>query len=190
MLPAFIQKRLRRFSSAEEGYISVEAVIVLPVMLWLFGVGWVYFDAFRQQSVNQKANYVIGDMISRETDGVSGQYISNTYNLLTMLTKSSGDYTDLRVAVVQYDEDSDTWSVVWSRQRGGTMSGRENRLTDADLADYADRLPPAMDNQQLVIVETWEDWAPTFNVGIGDFEIRTYSFTSPRYAPQIPFSNS
>ena len=64
MLRDLFKKRLRAFAEDTQGYITVEAVIVLPALLWLFGVGWVYFDAFRQQSVNQKANYVIGDMIS------------------------------------------------------------------------------------------------------------------------------
>lgn len=190
MLTRFIKSRLARFTRNESGYISTEAIIVLPVMLWLFGAGWVYFDAFRQQSVNWKANYVIGDMISRETDGVTGEYISSAYKLLTTLTKSNENLTDMRLAVIQYDADRDDWSVVWSRQRGSTMSGAKNRLTNADLEGYRDRLPPAMDNEQLVIVETWEDWEPAFDVGIGAFEIRTYSFTSPRYAPQIPLGKS
>lgn len=190
MLTRFIKSRLARFTHNESGYISTEAIIVLPVMLWLFGAGWVYFDAFRQQSVNWKANYVIGDMISRETDGVTGEYISSAYKLLTTLTKSNENLTDMRLAVIQYDADRDDWSVVWSRQRGSTMSGAKNRLTNADLEGYRDRLPPAMDNEQLVIVETWEDWEPAFDVGIGAFEIRTYSFTSPRYAPQIPLGKS
>lgn len=190
MLIPFIKSRLARFTHNESGYISTEAIIVLPVMLWLFGAGWVYFDAFRQQSVNWKANYVIGDMISRETDGVTGEYISSAYKLLTTLTKSNENLTDMRLAVIQYDADKDDWSVVWSRQRGSTMSGAKNRLTNADLEGYRDRLPPAMDNEQLVIVETWEDWEPAFDVGIGAFEIRTYSFTSPRYAPQIPLGKS
>lgn len=190
MLIPFIKSRLARFTHNESGYISTEAIIVLPVMLWLFGAGWVYFDAFRQQSVNWKANYVIGDMISRETDGVTGEYISSAYKLLTTLTKSNENLTDMRLAVIQYDADRDDWSVVWSRQRGSTMSGAKNRLTNADLEGYRDRLPPAMDNEQLVIVETWEDWEPAFDVGIGAFEIRTYSFTSPRYAPQIPLGKS
>lgn len=190
MLIPFIKSRLARFTRNESGYISTEAIIVLPVMLWLFGAGWVYFDAFRQQSVNWKANYVIGDMISRETDGVTGEYISSAYKLLTTLTKSNENLTDMRLAVIQYDADRDDWSVVWSRQRGSTMSGAKNRLTNADLEGYRDRLPPAMDNEQLVIVETWEDWEPAFDVGIGAFEIRTYSFTSPRYAPQIPLGKA
>jgi hypothetical protein len=177
--------RLAGFARDNRGYVSAEAIILLPLLLWLFGAGWVYFDAFRQQSVAQKANYVIGDMISRETDPIDGTYISNARRLLNLLTQARNAETDLRVTVVRYDSDRAEWEVVWSKKRGDYA-----RLRDADLADYQDRLPPAMDQEQLILVETWEDYVPVFEVGLGAFEIHSYSFTSPRYAPQIPFSNS
>jgi len=182
---SLLKNRVGAFKDDTKGYISVESIIVLPIMLWLFGIGWVYFDAFRQQSVAQKANYVIGDMISRETQAIDGDYISNAHRLLRLLTRSSSEETDLRVAVVRYDEDRQEWTLVWSERRG-----TRDPLRDADMPGYQDRLPLAMDNEQLVIVETWEDYTPVFNVGLGAFEINSYSFTSPRYAPQIPFSNS
>ena len=175
-----LKPRPTRFTRNEDGYITIEAVIVLPIMLWLFGVGWVYFDAFRQQSVNQKANYVISDMISRETDPVNETYIANTYNLLTQLTHSTSSETDFRATVVQYDLDTSRWDLVWS-----DAYGARSALVDADIPGYEDRLPVGMDNEQLILIETWEDYEPAFDVGLGAFEIMTYSFTAPRYTPQI-----
>lgn len=177
LLPGYVRN--------EDGYISVEAIIVLPVMLWLFGVGWVYFDAFRQQSVAQKANYVIADMISRETDAIDQAYVSNAYSMVKLLTRSTDTQTDLRMAVVSYQSASDDWTLVWS-----TASGNRAAMTQSDVTAYRSRLPMGTDNEQLIIVETWEDYSPAFDVGLGSFEIQSYSFTSPRYAPQIPFSNS
>ncbi len=186
MLLSLLKSRLSLFAHDTRGYISVESIIVLPIMLWLFGIGWVYFDAFRQQSVAQKANYVIGDMMSRETDAIDTDYMASAHSLLLLLTQSTTAETDLRVAVVEYDEDSGEWDLVWSIGRG-SRSG----LTNADMPTYQGRLPSAgMDNEQLIIVETWEDYAPAFEVGLSAFEINSYSFTSPRYAPQIPFSES
>ncbi|MCT4557029.1 MAG: hypothetical protein N4A61_03105 [Pelagimonas sp.] len=172
---------LRRFWQQTDGDITVESVIVLPILLWLFGAGWVYFDAFHQQGVNQKANYTIADMISRETDPLNGTYVTNTYNLLQLLGNSSGSETDLRVSVVSYDAETTTWSVVWSQARGGRSA-----LTSASA--ISDRLPAAMNAEQLIVVETWEDHSPVLQVGLGDFEIKTYSFTRPRYTPQILFT--
>lgn len=181
----FLRTRLRRFSKDTQGYITLEALIVLPVLLWLFGAGWVYFDAFRQQSLSQKANYVIGDMISRETDPIDGTYISNARRLLRELTKSSGTDSDLRVTVVQYDADDATWSVRWSKKRGN-----QSILRNADMTDFTGRLPAANSGDQLILVETWDLHEPIFDVGLSDFDIKTYSFTRPRYTPQVVFQNS
>ncbi|MDA7426094.1 TadE/TadG family type IV pilus assembly protein [Thalassococcus lentus] len=184
MLRELFKKRLRAFAEDTNGYITVEAVIVLPALLWLFGVGWVYFDAFRQQSVNQKANYTIGDMISRETDPISGPYISSAAKLLRELNKSSGTESDLRVTVVEYNGNSDEWEVVWSKRRGN-----QSVLNNGTLSEYSDRLPAGFGGDQLILVETWDEHNPVLQVGLNSFEIHTYSFTRPRYTPQVVFSN-
>lgn len=185
MLKSILKNRLRRFLDDSEGYVTLEALIVMPALLWLFGVGWVYFDVFRQQGVHQKANYTIGDMISRETDPLDDTYINNTKYLLYTLTKTYGTDSDLRITVVKYDSRRDKWSVVWSEARGDYPE-----LANNDMRNYQDRLPVAGHMDQLVMVETWEDYDPVFQVGLDAFEIKSYSFTRPRYAPQIMFNNS
>lgn len=180
----FFKPRFRRFSDDTRGYITVEVMIILPVLLGIFGAGWVYFDAFHQQSINQKANYVIGDMISRETDPIDGPYINNARNLLRELTKSSGTDSDLRVTVVQYDATAAEWGLVWSKRRGD-----QSVLRSADMTQLADRLPTGNDGDQLIVVETWDLHEPIFDLGLEAFDIKTYSFTRPRYTPQVVFSN-
>ncbi|MGH1413690.1 MAG: TadE/TadG family type IV pilus assembly protein [Pelagimonas sp.] len=181
----FMKSRFRRFADDTQGYITVEAMIVLPVLLWLFGASWVYFDAFRQQSISQKANYVIGDMFSRETDPINGTYVDNARELLRELTKSSDSESDLRVTVVQYDTNIAGWQVVWSQERGD-----QTALNNGGLSAYSGKLPVASGGDQLILVETWDLHEPIFDVGLSDFEIHTYSFTRPRYAPQVVYSNS
>ena len=180
-----LKSRLTHFAKDTRGYVTLEAVIVMPVLLWLFGVGWVYFDVFRQQSVNQKANYVIGDMLSRQTDTLTSSYIDNSYKLLKVLTKARGVESDLRITVVEYDAKKAVWTRVWSETRTAPA-----KLTNPALREYTERLPIAADGDQLIIVETWDDYDPIFDVGLDTFEITTYSFTRPRYAPKVAYSNS
>lgn len=180
LLPLLPFARLRAFGRDTRGYVTVEAVIVLPALLWLFGVGWVYFDVFRQQSVNQKANYTIGDMLSRQTDPVGGAYIDSSFELLKLLNKAVEPDTSMRVTVVQYRARNDQWRVQWSEARGGGSA-----LSNDDMTNYRDRLPVVSDAAQLILVETWDEYIPAFQVGLGDFTIKTYSFTAPRYTPQI-----
>ncbi len=197
-----ISKRLphlSRFARRNDGYVTLEAMIVLPALVLIFTGCWVYFDVFRQQGVNQKANYVIGDMLSRETDEVDATYIDNSYNLLKVLTRTGdGTYseeqvseistedaypTDLRVTVVSYKSANGKYSVEWSEARGDPEP-----LTDSDVQNYSDRLPVLADGAQVIIVETWDDYYPLFRVGLDAFTIRAYSFTQPRYAPQLLFA--
>ncbi|MBV7396310.1 TadE/TadG family type IV pilus assembly protein [Mameliella sediminis] len=176
---------LKGFARDTRGFVNVEAVIVFPALLFLFGVGWTYFDAFRQQAVNQKANYVISDMISRETEPLNPNYITNARRLLRTLTKTSMQESDIRITVVKYDSDLGGWQLKWSEARGDYPE-----LNAADLAAYADRLPSGTEGEELVMVETWDAFDPVFNVGLSAFDIRTYSFTRPRYAPQLVFDTT
>jgi hypothetical protein len=175
----------KQFARDTRGYINVEAIIVFPALLFLFGVGWTYFDAFRQQTVSQKANYVIGDMLSRETEAITPDYITNARTLLRHLTKTTGRESDLRITVVRYDADLNGWEVRWSQRRGDYPA-----LRNADMAEMAGHLPTGVDGDELIVVETWDMFNPIFNVGLDTFEIRSFSFTRPRYAPQVVFQAS
>lgn len=180
---SMITNRLRNFVRNTDGNTSVEAVIVFPALAVIFAASWVYFDVMRQQSISQKANYTIGDMISRETDALDDAYIDNARRLLFHLTKSNGADVDLRVTVIQYDEDDDSHSVIWAESRGDWAAENTEYM-----ADHYDRLPLMADADQLILIETRDAYVPTFNVsGIGPFDIQTYSFTRPRFASQIVF---
>lgn len=182
-----VKNATTRFGRDERGNISVEAMIVFPTLLVLFAVSWVFFDVMRQQSVNQKANYTIGDILSRETEMLDETYIDNAHNLLFHLTKAQGTDADLRVSVVQYNENgggnNGTYEMVWSKARGDWSP-----LTDGDIATYQPRLPILAPGDQTILVETRDLYVPTFTpIGLETFDITTYSFTRPRFAPQLIF---
>lgn len=180
---AQLKNSLRRFGRSTDGSTSVEAVIVFPALAVIFAASWVYFDVMRQQSISIKANYTIGDIISRETEMLDDDYITNAQNLMFHLTKSSGDDVDLRVTVVQYSESANSHELIWSEARGDWAA-----LGGGDLVSYADRIPLMADADQLILIETRDAYTPTFAVsGIGPFDIETYSFTRPRFASQVIF---
>lgn len=178
-----VKTLLRRFGRDTKGSVSVEAVILFPALAVIFAASWVYFDVMRQQSISIKANYTIGDIISRETEVLDDTYITNVQRMMYYLTKGSGEEVDLRVTVVQYNADSLNHDVIWSEARGDWSA-----LTDSDLSDYTESLPLMADADQLILVETRDAYTPSFNVsGIGPFDIETYSFTRPRFASQVIF---
>lgn len=177
----------RAFKRDETGNVSVEAMIVFPTLLVLFAASWIYFDVMRQQSINQKANYTIGDILSRETEIVDEAYIDNAQRLLFHLTRAEGDDVDLRVSVVQYttkgNSDNGDYELVWSKARGDWSP-----LQQSDMAFYEPRLPVLAPGDQTIVVQTRDKYRPLFQpVGLDTFDISTYSFTRPRFAPQLIF---
>ncbi|MCE0506840.1 MULTISPECIES: TadE/TadG family type IV pilus assembly protein [unclassified Roseivivax] len=177
-----IKSRLTRFRSDTEGSVTVEAIIVLPVLLWLFGVTWVWFDVSRQHAVNQKANFTVADALSRETDPITQTYIDSSYELMKHMAKADNDTFDLRISVVQYNAGPDQYRVLWSEARGEYAAHGPD---DAEL--FRHRLPIMANKDQLILVESWEDYTPALEAGLNAFEIAIYSFTRPRFAPQVHF---
>lgn len=174
-------KALHRFAKDARGSLTVEAVIMFPLLFWAMLSMLVFFDAYRQSSLNIKAAYTIGDMISREVAPITPAYLNGAQNLFTELARSS-DQAKLRVTVVYYNADQDRYYRDWSRQLGGVPV-----LSNTDVQQMKDRLPAVPNNERLILVETWADYNPPFNVGIKRQDLYNFVFTRPRFAPQVKF---
>ena len=178
-----LHRGLRGFARDSSGSIAVEAVVMLPIMLWVFLASFVYFDAFRQSAVNLKAANTIGDMLSRETAGVNDDYISSMHSLMTFLTKKDADPA-LRISVAMWDEEDNMYRLDWSEGRGNRPG-----MTESELNAIRDRLPILPDNERIILVETWSTYKPAFNVGLKQDELYNRIFTSPRFAPQVAWAD-
>jgi uncharacterized membrane protein YgcG len=181
------RRLFRRWRSDQRGYVTIEALIAFPFVFILFAAAWVFFDAFRQQSINQKANYTIGDMISRETMAIDDTYINSVQRMFYILTRTWGtNDSQIRISMVHYDADDDEYTIEWSESRGTQAA-----LTTSTLqANYLTRLPVVAHNDRLILVETWDKLSPVFGIGLDKMDITTYSFTRPRYTPDIVHTNS
>ena len=174
-----IMNWVRAFRDDARGSVSVEFALIMPFLFWAFGASYVYFDGYRQSSVNLKAAFTIGDMISRETDPLNDAYMDSMYNLLNLMTRTPSD-TTLRVTVVRWDEDDDRYYFDWSQTRGAVLP-----MTDADVIQMADKLPVMPDNERVILVETSNSFVPLFNIGMDTLSLDNFVFTRPRFAPQV-----
>lgn len=179
----FISPRaaLRRFVDETRASFSVETVLILPLLLWVFVGTFVFFDAFRAQTSSSKAAYTISDMLSRETNAVSSDYIDGLNEVFDYLIRTRYD-TSIRVSSIGWDDDAGKYTVIWSyATRGG------GALTDT-LANQAEgRLPDIPSGDTLVLVETRLAYIPPFNVGIGAQHFNEFVASRPRFAPQLVF---
>ncbi|SFS68566.1 hypothetical protein SAMN04488040_1544 [Sulfitobacter marinus] len=173
---------LRRFAAQDDGSVSLEAMILMPMVLWVWAAMFSVFETYEEYSLNQKAAYTIGDMISRETLPIDGDYLDGAHDLLDYITQSQGA-SAVRISSLQYDRRQGRFYVHWSRARGALSAA-----TNTDVAGWTDRLPSIPDNEYIVVTETMTTFTPPFNIGLGSPEITNFVFTRPRYAPRVLYT--
>lgn len=183
-----IASRLRRQRRSEAGSVVIESVLVLPLLFFAVLGTWVFFQAFRAQSISVKAAYTVSDAISRRGAAyITSDYMDSVWNLHRFVTVSDQE-TDLRVSVIGWDADDEEYYVCWSQARGG-----QSALSDAELDTYDsdDRIPTLPDDEALIMVETRVAHEPLFSVG-WDLEMwfEDMIVTSPRFSSQVKWSSN
>lgn len=178
-------RTLRRFRRADRGSLSVEAVMVFPLLIFAYAGLFTFFDAFRTENVNVRSSYTIADMLSRETNLITPEYVAGLNSVLGLLTRS--DYpTILRVTVVTYDDINKRNNVVWSAVDGG--SGEHILpLTNDTLPEIQDRIPMMADGDINIVVQTWSGFVPMMDFGLDAFYFEHLVVTRPRFAPNLCF---
>jgi hypothetical protein len=170
---------LRRFVEDGSGVISVEAVLVVPFMIWaIFGV-FTIADGFRTMHANVNASYALADALSRMTDPVDAEDVAGLNRLHRILTRAS-EGTSLRVSVVRQDADRQTPTLVDS-----LAAGNREPLTSAELQTLLDEIPPMGVGETLILLEAWSRFQPLTSYMLEPMEFRSFVVTRPRFAPQL-----
>jgi hypothetical protein len=171
----------RRFTRSEEGTLSVETVIVFPIVLWaLFGM-FVFWDVFSTVNRNTKATYTIADLISREPDPISQGYIDGLGGVYNMLVRDENANSTIRVTIVSNKINAagdEELTFEWSYATGD-MADRTN------LDGLIGNIPIMAVGDNLIIVETKTFWEPALTIGIGSRDITNRVVTSPRFVAQV-----
>ncbi len=175
---------LRAFRDEERGSLAVETVLIIPVLFWAYLSMFAIFDAYRQHSINQKAAYTIGDIISRETTPLDGDYMNGTREIVAYLTANLEENVAVRVTSVKYDGNKDEYKRDWSQARGWHAA-----LSNKDVNALRDVLPVMPHNERVVVVETFVKYDPPFATGLQEREIQNFVFTRPRYAPRVLYTS-
>jgi len=175
---------LRRFKGDESGNIAVETVLMVPLMAWAMMATLTFFDAYRTEGIGNKATLTIADMVSREADTINDNYIDGAQELLEFLIINDPS-PELRITAFKFDQAGNKYEVVWSKTRGS-----QPELNTAALAGMTARLPIMYDQERMLFIETWTDYEPPWNVGIGSFGRYAYNAISSRFVTQLCFSNT
>lgn len=175
-----LRNLLHRFGRDESGVLMVEAIIVLPFMLWAYLALFVYWDAFRSINTSQKAAYTISDMISREMVTLPANYVTGMRDLMRYLVDND-QVVQIRVTSVSWSQTNRRFEVDWSRSPDNALP----QLTTATIAPLAYRIPAMADGDRVIIVETNVSYHPAFNVGMTDETLKQFVVTRPRFIPKL-----
>ena len=173
---------LGRFTREEDGVASIELLFAVPILFWTLMSTFVFFDAFRAESISTRAALTIADMYSREEDPITPAYLNGTRDLLRSLTETTADPA-FRVTAYQYFEADDEYRVIWSRNRGMTPNYNDERF-----ALIRNRLPQLSDGEKSILIETRTNYAAPFKSVIAPFdpggleqmEFNSFVFIRPR----------
>ncbi len=168
------------FARNENGSLSVEAVFAIPILVWAITATFVFWDAFKTMNISQKAAYTVADMVSREEDPIDGDYMTSMHEIFDFLAGEAGA-SALRVSVVTFTTNAttnaDELKLVWSKG--------VNLAEYTDLSVIRDRLPTMALGEQIIVVETEQEWSPAFAVGLASYRFREVALARPRFTPQM-----
>jgi Flp pilus assembly protein TadG len=176
-----LKRAVRRFRQSEVGSFTAEAVVIFPLLVWSYTAMFVFWDAFKTQNINLKASYTIADMISREQRMIDQAYLDGARSIYAVLSTGNENHR-LRVSVVRNRVDAlgnAALSLEWSQVSG------EDVTSYTDISQVADIIPMLAENDTVIVVTTFTDWQPVFNVGLRPMTLTETSVTAPRFLPQI-----
>lgn len=172
----------RHFAKDTRGSLSVETVLVFPMLAWVYAAGFVFFDAFRADTNSVKGSYTVSDILSRQTTPINQADVNGLRQIFNYVTGSPDEATSLVLTAVSWDIAENDYRVIWS-----SASGTEDTHTDATLRAEADRLPVISVGDTLIVVETEMLYRPPLNVGLPELMLREFVPSRPRFASWVMF---
>lgn len=174
---------LRQFFKDQGGVASIEAILLIPLLFWAYTGTFVMFDAYKKQTDGLRVTYSVADAISREDSELTQAYLDSMTLLSDFMSRSPNRVTQ-RVTIVCYSAEDDQYQVAWSRTTGPKKSTLLPH-TDLTVDDNRDRLPILPVGDQVVLVETFMDYAPVWSVGLAAQTFDYWVFTRPRFTNQV-----
>ncbi|PVH30316.1 TadE/TadG family type IV pilus assembly protein [Pararhodobacter oceanensis] len=204
---------LRRLWRGTEGSVSVETIIVVPLLCWALAASVVFYDGFSTRYHAQMAAQTVADIMSRETDLFTEDYVDGMNDVFDYLVDSRMP-TRIRVSSVIWDSvnernmlqwsygthdlsalpastfellqagDLETLTTLFGEETGFTFAGATTQLP---VADFAERIPQVLPGEALLVVETFALWTPFANVGLGQIRFNPVVVVRPRFAPWVNF---
>ncbi len=202
---------LSRFGTDTRGSVSVETIIVLPMLLWALVATVVFFDGFRTRHQTQTAALTVSDIISRETNMLTSGYLEGMNEVFDFLADARQP-TRLRISSLIWNSTLERPQVQWSYGTRGMapltdpvlellvgndheglmpLFGDDNGFSFAGARaqmpepDFIDRIPPILPGEAVIVVESFALWSPFMEFGLAQRRLTHTVATRPRFTQFI-----
>lgn len=166
------------FRRDDRGSTTVEFMFFVPLIFMWFAALFVFFQGFHGWMKATKATYAISDMLSRQTE-IDDAFIVALDGVFDAVSQSENtDASWLRVSSVRKRDD--ILEIMWSTE---TASGSPASI---DVADIQDHIPNLINNEYVVLVESYRPFNPVFSwVGIDDMVFENHIATPLRFSGRL-----
>ncbi len=168
-------------STDERGSISMEFVIVMPLLLFLVTGGITFWDAFQSNSKTAKIAYAISDIVSRY-EVVDDPEMIALYGVQDKLLDPALDRRSLRISSICFENGN--FRVLWSYTSSSNDIAGPDALKDEEIP--VEILPTMAPQDSVILTETEARWQPQLNVGVGSRTWRSELVSRPRFVKIIP----
>lgn len=142
---------LARFKDDESASLTMEFVLIVPLLFSWFLGSIVFFDAYNSKATAQRAAHVIADIISRQTD-VNNAFIDSLLTIQNRMAPRSSVGT-VRVTSIQRDT-SGNLQLLWTYST-------DSNATALVLPDIpATALPLLGNGESVLILDTTVPFVP------------------------------
>lgn len=172
---------LTRFLREERAAVAFESVIIFPILAWAWIGTFTFFDAYRVYNTSIKATYTVADLISRQEFDILEEEMDGFADMLALMIRGH-EGVEFRASEIHRANDG-AYRTVWSHTTGTLAS-----LCGNSLDSIQDQMPAVAIGERFVIVESFVDFDPAFNVGINELDFENFTVTRPRYAGRIPYA--
>jgi Flp pilus assembly protein TadG len=192
-----LSHRLRRFRSEDEGSVTIEMLLILPVVLWAFLATFVFFDAFSSRTAAERAAYTISDSIGRQQNSALTPDDLDSYNRIFSYLARNQPNTRLRVSSIIWNPVDEEYNVVWSYATNDGTPLTTETLTPELIArlPVLERADGQQSRESVFLTETSVGFVPVLeSLPLVGLVLRPQVLSKqivsrPRFSPQLRFDD-
>lgn len=173
---------IRRFAGDTRGAMSVEFMLVMPMLLFALVGGVGFYATFQSFNETAKVAYVVNDIVSRYEDVDTPQMVE-LMDLQQKMLPTRIKERSLRITSICFAGGS--YKVLWSWSSHTVDTSPLPQLSTGEIP--LDMMPTLEEQESVILTETRGTWQPLLRA-FGVFDQQWYNVLAvrPRFVQIIP----